>query len=388
MSKSNKSPKNDQQSIKYWRIQHGGASSQKDLSCADYSPSLSNDENKQRYGSFQPKSPQILSTSQLISAIGQVCYSASKSLSVLPKENLNQDDNGLSREKILDNIGERKNDLVYTSNGTKFYPLTADAAKIVRERLDFPTVTKKISVFESPNESQEYIHSLLQRFSKASDKITNKDCKRMKLAREEMLFKSGNVYQWAGRNAVEMLNCQMNVPQPENLETKSSVSGSDISLDTSAPALANEERDVCSHDSITHQSQSLSNAEADVGDCHINSLALCTSASEQCQHDIDDNESLEVQRKQLLDITNDEPKLQTFSATHLKPRKSQAKQEHAFSGALAGVCVSLCLHPVDTIKTVIQSCRAEHQSIFYIGKSIVSDRGWFLREITSFLVSV
>ncbi|TKY45480.1 S-adenosylmethionine carrier 1 [Spatholobus suberectus] len=46
-----------------------------------------------------------------------------------------------------------------------------------------------------------------------------------------------------------------------------------------------------------------------------------------------------------------------------------------FLGALAGMCVSLCLHPVDTIKTVIQSCRAEHRSIFYIGKSIVSDRG-------------
>ncbi|KAK8472747.1 hypothetical protein PHAVU_002G289600 [Phaseolus vulgaris] len=414
MSGCNKSPKNDQQSIKYWRIQHGGVSFETDLSRVDYSPSLSNNENKQRYGSCQPKSPHILSTAQLISAIGQVCDSASQSLSVLlPKENLNQDDNGFSKEKILDNIEERKNDLVYTSNGTKFYPLTAGSAKIVRERLDFPKVMQKILAFESPDESQDYIHSLFQRFSKASDKITNKDCKKMEFAREEeMSFKSGNVYWWAGRNAIKMLNCLVNVTQPENLETNSSVAGSCISLDTSNPALANKERDVCSHDSITHQSQSLSNAailnntriisplcsdyflqavpdaQADVGACqklsssidvdsHINCLASCTSASEQCQHDIDDNESLEVQRRHLLDITNDEPKLHTFSATHLKPCNSKAKQEHAFSGALAGVCVSLCLHPVDTIKTVIQSCRAEHRSIFYIGKSIVSDRGLF-----------
>ncbi|WVZ24498.1 hypothetical protein V8G54_003042 [Vigna mungo] len=407
MSESNKSPKNDHQSIKYWRIQQGGASSQTDLSGVDYSPSLSNKENKQQYGSCQPKSPQILSTAQLISAIGQVCDSASQSLSVLlPKENLNQDDNGFSKEKFLDNIGERKNNLVYTSNGTKFYPLTAGAAKIVRERLDFPKVMQKILVFESPNESQDYIHSLFQRLSKASDKITNKDCKKMKLAREEMSFKSGNVYRWACRNAVEMLTCQMNFTQPENLEANSSVSGGGISLHTSTPALANEERDVCN--SITHQSKSLTNAaipntrivsplssdyflqavphaKAEVGDCqklsssinadcHSNSLASCTSASEQCQHGIDENESLEVQGRYLLDITNDEPKLQTFSATHPKPGNSQAKPEHAFSGALAGVCVSLCLHPVDTIKTVIQSCRAEHRSIFYIGKSIVSDR--------------
>ncbi|XP_052735488.1 uncharacterized protein LOC108347638 isoform X2 [Vigna angularis] len=334
MSESNKSPKNDPQSIKYWRIQHGGASTQTDLSGVDYSPSLSKNESKQQYGSCQPKSPQILSTAQLISAIGQVCDSASQSLSVLlPKENLNQDDNGFSKEKLLDNIGERKNNLVYTSNGTKFYPLTAGAAKIVRERLDFPKL--------------------------------------------------------------------------ENLEANSSVSGGGISLHTSTPALANEERDVCN--SITHQSKSLTNAaipitrivsplcsgyflqavphaNAEVGDCqklscsiyadcHIDSLASCTSASEQCQHGIDENESLEVQERHLLDITNDEPKLQTFSATHPKPGNSQAKPEHAFSGALAGVCVSLCLHPVDTIKTVIQSCRAEHRSIFYIGKSIVSDRG-------------
>ncbi|BAT73070.1 Protein MITOFERRINLIKE 1 [Vigna angularis] len=408
MSESNKSPKNDPQSIKYWRIQHGGASTQTDLSGVDYSPSLSKNESKQQYGSCQPKSPQILSTAQLISAIGQVCDSASQSLSVLlPKENLNQDDNGFSKEKLLDNIGERKNNLVYTSNGTKFYPLTAGAAKIVRERLDFPKVMQKILVFESPNESQDYIHSLFQRFLKASDKITNKDCKRMKLAREEMSFKSGNVYRWACRNAVKMLNCQMNVAQLENLEANSSVSGGGISLHTSTPALANEERDVCN--SITHQSKSLTNAaipitrivsplcsgyflqavphaNAEVGDCqklscsiyadcHIDSLASCTSASEQCQHGIDENESLEVQERHLLDITNDEPKLQTFSATHPKPGNSQAKPEHAFSGALAGVCVSLCLHPVDTIKTVIQSCRAEHRSIFYIGKSIVSDRG-------------
>ncbi|XP_020418957.1 S-adenosylmethionine mitochondrial carrier protein isoform X2 [Prunus persica] len=43
--------------------------------------------------------------------------------------------------------------------------------------------------------------------------------------------------------------------------------------------------------------------------------------------------------------------------------------------ALSGIVVSVCLHPVDTIKTVVQSCRAEQKSLCYIGKSIVSDRG-------------
>ncbi|CAJ1937426.1 unnamed protein product [Sphenostylis stenocarpa] len=409
MSGCNKSPKNDQQSIKYWRIQHGGASFKADLSCVDYLPTRSNNEDKQPYGSCQPKSPQILSTAQLISAIGQVCDSASHSLSaLLPKENVNQDDKGFPKEKILDSIGDRKIELVYTSNGTRFYPLTGGAAKIVQEKLDFPKVMQKMLLFESPNGSQDYIHSLFQRFSQASNKITNKDLKKMELGREEMSCKSGNVYWWVGRNA-NMLNCRVNVTQPDNLETNSPVAGGGISLDTSTPALANEERDVCSPDSITHQTQSLSNAaipnttiisplcsdyflqavpgaKEDVGACQtlsssicadyqINCLASCNNASEQCLHEINGNESLEVQKWRFLDVTNDEPKLQNISATHPKPFNSQAKQEHAFSGALAGVCVSLCLHPVDTIKTVIQSCRAEHRSIFYIGKSIVSDRG-------------
>ena len=57
------------------------------------------------------------------------------------------------------------------------------------------------------------------------------------------------------------------------------------------------------------------------------------------------------------------------------------KQEHAFAGALAGVFVSLCLHPVDTIKTVFQSYHAEQKSLSYIGKSIVTDRGGLVDSV-------
>ncbi|TKY45478.1 hypothetical protein E2542_SST30551 [Spatholobus suberectus] len=75
----------------------------------DYSPSLPNNENKQCYRSSQPKPPRILSTAQLISAIGQICDSASRPLSVLlPKENVNHDDKGLPKEKILGSVDEKK----------------------------------------------------------------------------------------------------------------------------------------------------------------------------------------------------------------------------------------------------------------------------------------
>lgn len=54
---------------------------------------------------------------------------------------------------------------------------------------------------------------------------------------------------------------------------------------------------------------------------------------------------------------------------------SFAKHGHAFAGALAGVSVSLCLHPLDTVKTMIQSCRFQDKSLCYTGRSIISERG-------------
>ncbi|XP_074289108.1 S-adenosylmethionine carrier 1, chloroplastic/mitochondrial-like isoform X2 [Silene latifolia] len=58
-----------------------------------------------------------------------------------------------------------------------------------------------------------------------------------------------------------------------------------------------------------------------------------------------------------------------------RPRPLLAEHEYAVSGALSGIVVSLCLHPVDTIKTVLQSCQAGQKSLCYIGQSIITERG-------------
>lgn len=418
MSGCNKSPKNDQNSIKYRWIQHGGSSFKADLSRVDYSPSLSNNGKKQCHRSSQLKSPEILTTAQLISAIGQICDSASRPLSfLLPKENVNRDDKGFSKEKILGSIDKKKNAVV-TSNNTNYYPVkmgaTGFGSQIVQEKLDFPKVTQKMLILESSKESQDYIHSLFQKFLQSSDKNPNEYKKEMELGSEEISFRSGNVHRLTSRNTPKELNCHLKVTEPENLKTDSLVAEGCVSMNTSTPALANE-RDVCSPDVIIHEAPPLFNDDAilnakkvsplcsdyflqavpdtnvDVGACqtlsssiyadyHIDSLSTCDGASVQCQQKIDSNELMEIQRRHFLDITDDEPRVQFFSESHQKHCHSLAKQEHAFSGAMAGVCVSLCLHPVDTIKTVIQSCRAEQRSIFYIGKSIVSDRGWFFKR--------
>ncbi|KAK4435348.1 Mitoferrin [Sesamum alatum] len=72
-----------------------------------------------------------------------------------------------------------------------------------------------------------------------------------------------------------------------------------------------------------------------------------------------------------------------------KPVYALAKQEHAVAGAMAGIFVSLCLHPMDTVKTVIQSCRADQKPLHSIGKSIIAERGMLglYRGISSNILS-
>lgn len=398
MSGCNKSPQNNQHS---W-IQHGGVSSKVHLARVDSSPSLSNNENKQCY-------TELLTTPQLLSAVCQLWDSASRPLSLLlPKENVNQDndDIGFPKDRIFSYIHEKRNGVV-TSNNTDYFSVNPRASisssLIVREKLDFPKVTQKMLILKSSYGSQHYIYSLLQRYLKASDENSNENCNEMELGSEQISLRSENV--------PSELNCNAKVTEPDNLKTSSLVDKDCISIDTSTTSLASES-DACNPDVTIREPPSLSNDavlnteevnplfsdyflqampgnQVDVGgacqtlstsiyaDYHINnSLTTCDSASVQCQCKNDDNELMEIQRRHLSDKSDDEPKIQIFSANNKKPFHSLAKQEHAFSGALAGICVSCCLHPVDTIKTVTQSCRAEQKSIFYIGKSIVSDRGF------------
>ncbi|MED6156593.1 hypothetical protein PIB30_015906 [Stylosanthes scabra] len=410
MSGCNKSPKSDKHSIKYKQNQHGGS-----LSRVNHKPSVSNSENKQYYTSSEPKPkhPQILSTAQLISAVGQIWDSASRPLSGLLREkNASRDDKGFPIKNIPGGIHAERDGGVCSSTNTNYFHVNVGAAaygsQIVQEKLDFPTVTQKALILQSGNGSEERIHSLFQRFLQATDNSLNEYWKEIELGSEKISFQSRNVYWRMSRNAPEGLKYHVKATDLANKKNSSPVDGDCISTDTSTLAVANKS-DVFNPDLILDEDLPLSSdttmdtenistlcsdyflpvlpgTNADVGACqissasiytdyHIKSLDTCDSASMHCQHKIDNNELLEIQGRHFKDITDGEAKVQSFAATPQKPCYPVAKQEHAFSGALAGVCVSVCLHPVDTIKTVIQSCREEQRSIVNLCKSIVSDRG-------------
>ncbi|XP_010455552.1 PREDICTED: probable S-adenosylmethionine carrier 2, chloroplastic [Camelina sativa] len=89
-----------------------------------------------------------------------------------------------------------------------------------------------------------------------------------------------------------------------------------------------------------------------------------------------DEDSLSiVGNKQLLERDRKDQETGVCSSSAETPTCTFAKQRHAFAGALAGISVSLCLHPLDTVKTMIQSCRLEEKSLCYTGRSILSERG-------------
>uniref|UniRef100_A0A1J3JKG2 S-adenosylmethionine carrier 1, chloroplastic/mitochondrial n=1 Tax=Noccaea caerulescens TaxID=107243 RepID=A0A1J3JKG2_NOCCA len=83
-----------------------------------------------------------------------------------------------------------------------------------------------------------------------------------------------------------------------------------------------------------------------------------------------------VENKQLLERDRNDQETEVCSSSTEAPTYPFAKQRHAFAGALAGISVSLCLHPLDTVKTMIQSRRLEEKSLCYTGRSIISERGF------------
>ncbi|KAL1194188.1 S-adenosylmethionine carrier 1, chloroplastic/mitochondrial [Cardamine amara subsp. amara] len=107
---------------------------------------------------------------------------------------------------------------------------------------------------------------------------------------------------------------------------------------------------------------------------------MSSKCSTDCQNEISSSGNNQdkdiVENKQLLERDRKYQETEVCSSSTETPSYAFAKQRHAFAGALAGINVSLCLHPLDTVKTMVQSCRLEEKSLCNTGRSIISERGF------------
>ncbi|GKU95268.1 hypothetical protein SLEP1_g8649 [Rubroshorea leprosula] len=421
MSPSKNPPRSVRPSIKYkWEPPKKGSSVEfGELVHEIYAPTVS-DENKKSCSRSEPKSHEMLSTAELISSVGKLWDRASHLPIFQSKANLNQN-HSVCGEDILANLDREGkgqeclpvDDKCFRINlrsSTQFSP-------VLRPSFEAVKVTKKMCIFNA--HSKDHTPSFFWKLLCGSADSPNGSWKRQGLATIGFSNELGTVYQWMREIIPTGLRYHANFSEAKDKKTvvncisddASRCLGGSISADRSIPAtnLANGNAEVysslikskdppASNDAkLVNNIRETTSLCSDyflgaVQDCkadnnpisrdcslsedyHINILSY-SNMYEECQLLADDNELLQNKREgRKWSVTEVDDSLDIHPTMHEKPQYVLAKQEHAFAGALAGIFVSLCLHPVDTVKTVIQSCRAEQRSICYIGRSIVSERG-------------
>lgn len=420
MARCNKPQKNDQPSIKYRWYTIGQASS----GLADFvheksAPTTFSKSNEQGSRKSQRKSPEILSTNELITAVGHIWDYASRPLGFFqPKEYSNYNHSSYREGVSLSGLdGEA---LISVNSGNLSVDLrnSGQFPTIPQPNLDLMQVSQKMSVFGHCSKS--CYNSSFWRLLYGHGNVSKESWKGNGFASLEVSCQLGSIYGWMNDMISSRSKCPVKVIEIENKPglcfipvDAISVAGSSISGETTrlvddnlttvtvynhAPVLSNN---LCKDDNekLEMKTRTSLNSEYHLvvgkadgiisrtpcsnlrADYHINSLTSCDDGFEECHRNIDDHDLLHNKKKQPEKfVIRDGCKTDTCALACDRPDTSHGKQEHAVAGALSGIFVSLCLHPVDTIKTVIQSCRAEQKSIWYIGKSVVSDRGEFIYE--------
>ncbi|KAL6986254.1 hypothetical protein U1Q18_019623 [Sarracenia purpurea var. burkii] len=407
MTESSQPSRKNKPSIKYKCSSLGESFELLDINDEDFSPSKQNGQKS------EAKSSEILSTADLVLAVGQVWHFASRPLTFLqPKKNSRHND-GDPEEKVFYYYHGEGNGRSSTSAESQYFPVnlitTGYSSPMVHTNIEFLKVSKKISFFEL--HTRYYTHSLFWRFVQHRSNILNESwkektpatvgCDVYKGSTPRVSYDWRNIYGWMNEISFPGLKHLVNTTLIKNMKIGESclinnpcIGSVDYhseivkclklsSGQRTRAALNPSITSLCSDYylealKVTETNGSvlgtpISRLHADY---NIQYLAPDSHAYEECQHRNDDghlNENKMHQNSEF--VAEDNSKTEMFLPANNKPPYGLARQEHACSGALAGIFVSLCLHPVDTVKTVIQSCRADQRSINYIGRSIVSERG-------------
>ncbi|XP_048132066.1 uncharacterized protein LOC115746474 isoform X2 [Rhodamnia argentea] len=372
---------------------------------------------------FQPekadpesKSTEILTTSELIAAVGHAWDYTSRSLAVLQqKANLSYKISG-EKEDILHNVKWQQNGC--TSTVPKCSHSDTNLTELRQLNLDILRTTSRMSVLKFNGENTGRYQSLVRNFSGDMTNLLNGPRDGNGISCLGISSGLGLIYGWMSElipaeakhpfktavsdseKAGKYFSREIVTP-PQNLISEDR--GPKIYIDSGSadsypPSVQSKDLPVANNAKLNldkKESTSLLSdyylkvANIDADSCISKAassilhadyrLKFVASEKDECELRYESANGIEFfpERKEEDNDhhAQEEHTLKIHCLGHDKPQAAVAKEEHAFAGAFSGIFVSLCLHPVDTIKTVIQSYRAEQKSLCYIGKSIVSERG-------------
>ncbi|XP_022958379.1 uncharacterized protein LOC111459622 isoform X1 [Cucurbita moschata] len=411
MNKQNKPSVSNKPSIYYWWRPDERISSE----LADFV--LENDTPNTGYAKHgkdsstinEPKSSEMLSTAQFISIFGQVLNRASRPFTFFqPKQILNQENDDCN-EVAFNSVVEVNGKLVDIRTNDQCSPMVQSTLG-----LSCLTVTQKISLFEPCKyHSMSSFWSLLY----GGRDMSAKSCKGKGFTSVQILHDMRKRFRWMNHISHTEASYAKKVDNNERMkanafkargglnEAGGCTSGDSCFLvhefinEISKNALMSQSINLSSlfvpkleikmMENVYMASRILTLVQDNRADGSILEIpdsvilaahslpskdSVVDNLDNRCKANSTEEQENKTKQSDKLIVEKDYYR-EDCSLTREKSCYSIAKQEHAFAGALAGVFVSLCLHPVDTIKTVVQSYHAEQKSFSYIGKSIVSDRG-------------
>ncbi|XP_022853680.1 uncharacterized protein LOC111375119 isoform X2 [Olea europaea var. sylvestris] len=400
--------RNDKPSIRYRHNPLNGASFElSDFEHADNSiTSSENDKCTPRNSEI--KSSTILSTAELISAVSDIWDRASQPLSIIvPKTSSRYkadvcqggDETHCSRNEVT---------LCTSTSADQYFAVNltsrTDSAAVVSTNIESLSVTQKISCFQPNFES--YLSSILH----GRSTTTHESCKEKQLSGVGIAHNLCSIYGWMseitlpkpsdlinsvrikyrgssdcyvgnsssspasgckstntiGTNSLVFLNSDCNV---EAVPPVGSLLSVDAQFDLNASTFSS-----CLEIATRPQEVEANNCKTPAlrfdADFQQSGIHACEESEKEtdcrCEH-------LNGQEINSIKANSSDAELCLWAKE--KPHYALAKQEHAFAGAMAGIFVSLCLHPVDTVKTVLQSCHIDQKPLHHIGRSIISERG-------------
>ncbi|KAI3468733.1 hypothetical protein Pfo_025396 [Paulownia fortunei] len=422
------SQRNEKVSVKHRKNPFQGAFFE--LADFDYTDITPSGNDKCTLRNSDPQSSEMLSTADLISAVGYAWDHARKPLSVLlSKTNSTCKTKVIKGGGILNCSTDEGTFLACTSADdqpcSSYLNSKANSTILVQENLEHLRVKQKTSCPRPGYEIFSFWRIVLAR-STVIEKSSTENC----LSSTGIPPNLGSIYGWMSeiarskqKNQVNSLkieskrisNCYTGdfstnsgngcVPADttstfNSLTTEISASkteaaqpidlsvGKAANFDLKASTTTSSENDIVlgQHIEATDCKIFTSTCDQDSQDTYL------ASVSHDCENSIKESRNglYEHQKDQgITFVKADYSEVEISLSAKENSPYALAKQEHAFAGAMAGIFVSLCLHPMDTIKTVIQSCRSDQKPLHNIGRTIIAERGilGLYRGISSNIVS-